>query len=203
MVDRSQTLKIQKSSTCTDLSFSFKKSNRFNSKDEKPIDFYNIPTAFSKRSTSFGFGKRSTLIGLTTTPSPDKYNPITRKPTGLAISRSGIGERQKLFSTISPGPGAYSVSPIDNTPKFIFNSRHPPKKVEDSPCAANYNPNFSYVLKSKYKGIGFGFGKKVDPSRNPEIPGPGAYSIPHLFPKIKLRPAHSFTKPRLKTIVKG
>lgn len=185
MVDLHQKYKLHQSFISTDISFSFPKSIRFKVKaKERPVDFYNIPSGFSKRSTSFGFGKRSELIRQTNTPSPDSYNPKTKKTAGLAISRSGLGGRLKPFSNTIPGPGTYSVSSLDSSPKYSFIPRPPAKKFEESPCACNYNPNFSYVLKNNYKGVGFGYGKKIAMSKNPEVPGPGAYKIPHLFPKI-------------------
>ncbi|OMJ81579.1 hypothetical protein SteCoe_4010 [Stentor coeruleus] len=185
MVDLHKKSKLQQSFLSTNISFSFPKSNRFKVKaKEKSVDFYNIPSAFSKRSTSFGFGKRSELICQTNTPSPDSYNPKTKTKIGLAISRSGLDERLKPFSNTIPGPGTYSVFSFDSSPKYSIIPRPIAKKIETSPCACNYNPNFNYVLKSNYKGVGFGYGKKVVMSKNPEVPGPGAYKIPQLFPKI-------------------
>lgn len=60
--------------------YSFSKANRFKSNDNKArntnFQFYKLPDVSSKRSTSFGFGKKTdfTKLNNKNNPSPCDYN---------------------------------------------------------------------------------------------------------------------------------
>jgi hypothetical protein len=198
MFERSPTMTLQKSFTSVDVSFTFGKSNRFREDKRRATGFYEIPTAFSKRSTSFGFGARSPLFKPSFSPSPDYYSPKYFQPKAPTISKSHLGGRLKLGNTTNPGPGTYNVLYHDGSPKFLFQGRPIEKKKDDSPCAANYNPNFGFVFKSKYKKIGFGIGEKGG-VKNTMVPGPGAYSMPDLFKKAKEKKVRMIHKEIKKT----
>ena len=187
--------KLIKSNTAIDVSFSFPKSSRFRSSNkEKSCGFYSIPTAFDKRSCSFGSGKRSDLVIDTCSPPPDRYNPRSAQTPSITISRSGLGERLILFPKQSPGPGEYSIAPLESGPKYTMFQKYKKKKADDSPCAANYNPNFKILQNNTYSSIGFGFGKKSGKITLSDAPGPGSYTLPSLFPKLTYNSPHSFTR---------
>lgn len=187
--------KLNRSFTSTDYSFSFPKSQRFRRLvKEKTSTFYTIPTGFNKRSTSFGFGRRSELILKTDAPSPDKYNPDINDSRGITISRAGKGGRLKTTPVNSPGPGTYSITPNQEGPKYTMFQKYSKKVPEETPSSFNYNPNFKIGMKNNYGGIGFGFGKKREEIKKDNSPGPGSYSLPVFFPKLIQSKPHSFNK---------
>ena len=194
MFKSSETVSFKKSFTSTDFSFSFPKSQRWITTNEKSVGFYEVPSSLSKRACSFGFGKRSDLIRTSCSPSPDKYCPNVCKPRGLTIWKSGIGQRLKKSKSNVPGPGSYSMVFSDKGPEFSIKKKIEMKKPEEKPSAASYNPNFSVIFKNNHCGTSFGYGKRVELARNKNFPGPGAYSLPCLFKKVILAGPSSFTK---------
>ena len=187
--------KLNKSSTCVvDASYTFPKSLRFRSyTKEKSCGFYTIPTAFDKRSCTFGSGKRSELVIETCSPPPDRYNPKLSKPTPITISKSGLGERSRLFIKPFPGPGDYSITPTEGGPKYTMFQKYPKKPIVESPCAANYNPNFKATQESKFSTISFGIGEKSPTLKVTDAPGPGSYNLPNIFTET-IKKARSFNE---------
>lgn len=186
---------LKRSFTMTDTSFTFSRSNRFRHSTEKPVDFLLVEPQPNRRSTSFGFGKRTELKVESSAPPPGSYTLPETLTKGRRISTSNIGARLIFQDSFTPGPGSYSQKSQPEGPSFSFKPRPKTKELEVTPSAGNYNPNFSLVEANSYTKIGFGHGHKTIFSRNKEIPGPGSYSVPSLFPCIKSSAPHSFKKP--------
>ena len=200
-MDQNDKAKFNRSFTNVDVSFSFPKSPRFRkSSKEMTTSFYSIPTAFSKRSCSFGYGKRSTLINLTVSPPPTKYSPKQTEKQGITISKSGIGQRLNLKPVVSPGPGAYSITHPQDGPMYTMWPRYTSKEIEVSPSSHDYTPNFKVVMKNQYSGTSFGIGKKGAGVRNLGLPGPGSYSLPVFFPNISSTVANKLSQKRKKVV---
>jgi hypothetical protein len=178
-----KSLVLQRSLSSTE-GFSFNRSDRF-SKDNQSPGFYNISRGLNKRGTIFGSEKRPEFIKTTITPGPCNYSPLPSKVPAGKISPSNLGARLLKGKNSSPGPGSYIINRDLEGPKYSFQKKYKRKEPQATPSAANYNPNFSYVADKTYSGISFGYGNKVDPSKGKKVPGPGSYSLPIFFPKIK------------------
>jgi Sperm-tail PG-rich repeat len=99
--------------------YSFPKSQRFNKPSNTSEVFYDLPTTFSKRTTSFGYGKKYDFTSdKEKTPDPGAYNIdqnlVAKKPFSFGISRdsykSFIQGHFKADPSV-PGPGTYTIAP--------------------------------------------------------------------------------------------
>lgn len=54
--------------------YSFSKTKRFAHKSKDDLPFYTLPDLNDKRTTAFGFGKKTAFEDKKGYPSPDKYN---------------------------------------------------------------------------------------------------------------------------------
>jgi hypothetical protein len=158
------------------------------------VDFYSIPVQHNRRSTSFGFGKRTEIKIETKSPAPGHYTLPEICSKGRKISTSNLGARLKFEETDSPGPGSYSLKPPSEGPSFSFKPKPKAKEIEVTPSAGNYNPNFACIDTKSFSKISFGYGHKTVFSKNKDIPGPGSYSVPSFFPVLKSSFPHSFKK---------
>lgn len=173
--------------------YSFAKSGRFRDNSESP-GFYNIPRHLNKRGTIFGSEKRPEFVKPDVDPGPNYYVPSSMKTQAGKISPSHLGARLKLEKNSSPGPGSYAIRRDLEGPKFSFQMKYKKKEPDVTPSASNYNPNFTYIENKTHSKIGFGYGNKIDPSKGKFAPGPGTYSLPIFFPKIKKEINQFFSK---------
>jgi len=150
--------------------FSFPKAQRFGG-DIRVMNenvSYDLPTTFSKRAPSLGYGDRSSFIPTSDTPAPTTYPPKSDFDHGHPHGRAfTFGIAREAYSKVYvkenppsdksiPGPGAYQIQPkIGNeAQKFTIKGR-----------TANH-----LVLTSAR-----------------HVPGPGAYD-----PKTTLSPTGSY-----------
>ncbi|CAG9335082.1 unnamed protein product [Blepharisma stoltei] len=169
--------------------WSFSKANRFTHKQiTSTPDFIIPPTSLSKRSTSFGFGKRwepKNDKGRDSPPptcySPPSYFAVHSRAVNFS---SGVtAERTPIKTKIVPGPGAYNVDlPFGkNSPKFTLRPRIQFKEKYLTPAPGTYNPSFKIVERSNFSKIGFGHGERKNMRQLDESPGPGTYDLPGIF----------------------
>ena len=178
--------------------FSFPKAKRFQEITSATGKFYNIPNTFSKRSTSFGYGKK---YDFTTekekTPDPGAYQQHTDDKAKLKGYTFGLS-RDSCKSYVEghfaadpaiPGPGAYSFTPkfSNEGRKITLSGKHPEPKVADSvPGPGAYDQSWShasgkYVVSSAKNLQVHSFSPKSS-TRFPKedkkvVPAPGAYDV--------------------------
>mmetsp|Transcript_3186 Transcript_3186/g.2924 ORF Transcript_3186/g.2924 Transcript_3186/m.2924 type:complete len:187 (+) Transcript_3186:122-682(+) len=151
-------------------------------------DYIVPPTSLSKRSTSFGFGRRwepKNEKGRDSPP-PTAYNPpssFTMNSRTVNFSAGTVAERTPIKTKFVPGPGTYNVTlPIgENSPKFTFRPRIQLKEKYLVPPPGTYNPSFKVIERSNFSKIGFGFGDRGKIQSRDENPGPGTYDLPGIF----------------------
>ena len=77
---------------------------------------YELPSMLSKRSTSIGFGKKSTIVGLNSNPSPDRYEKPSdfekspKKGQTFGLGRQDVKAVSIFSQTKYPGPCDYETS---------------------------------------------------------------------------------------------
>ena len=143
--------------------YSFPTTKRFekNSKDDSSF-FYNIPSSFNKRSTSFGFGKKVIFSDKYQYPGPGTYNHL------------GINTK-----------GRYAISDLPNTQQNKFGNEERFKKLKiaaDTPAPNSYYPESmtkgnGIIYNSKYiTNLGKSMGQRLTTIGEKIItPGPGSY----------------------------
>ncbi|CDW71854.1 UNKNOWN [Stylonychia lemnae] len=175
---------------------------------------YNIPTSFSKRSTSIGYGKRfGDLIRTTVAPSPQLYNIPSTKDTKqytFGVSRDKfdnvyIRENPPRDKSV-PGPAMYQIkSDYTLTSAAAYSMRpnsHYASMFNDPTVkfpgpgtydgqAATENKN-GYTIYSKFRSPGGAIisktGERFDlrqHRKSVDIPGPGSYQLTHLGPSMQ------------------
>ena len=144
--------------------YSFPTSKRF---DDYTIDnskfFYDIPSSFSKRCASFGYGNKNVFTEIAQNPGPGAYNHIQTNNKGH-YALSGIPDtRQSKFSIAqrfkyrsnedrTPSPDSYHPESMIKGNGIIYNSRYTSK-------------------------LGKSFGKRLEKVGEKIItPGPGNYN---------------------------
>ena len=176
--------------------YSFPKSKRFVEPVSNSGKFYDIPSGFSKRSTSFGYGKKSDFTGgKEKTPDPGTYHINTDIANGTTKVSFGISREQcksyveghfKADPSI-PGPGTYSFTPkfAKEGTKYSILGKWPQKKIiENNPGPGAYNGSWNktsgqYVV-SNVKNLESHLFPPKSSSRFPKInndksPGPWSY----------------------------
>lgn len=100
--------------------YSFPKAPRFPKVEPASSNFYTIPPALSKRSTSFGYGKKYDFTqGKDPTPDPGKYSVLADATKGNIAYTFGISRNAAkayvpghfIADPAVPGPGTYSFAP--------------------------------------------------------------------------------------------
>lgn len=152
--------------------WSFSKAKRFsNSITPTNAQFVNLPSTLSRDSgTSFGFGKRSTLLNISGLESPP---PITYQTDLRFIKGPLPGPRftQKLEKSAStnhsqvksvPGPGTYDcLSPIGLHAQMATFKRRPKETVRSAcPSPDAYSPLNTLTARSRFSMISFGAGRR-------------------------------------------
>jgi hypothetical protein len=116
--------------------YSFPTTKRFdtNARDDSSF-FYNIPSSFNKRSTSFGFGAKLTFRDQYQYPGPGAYNHLGINKKGrYAVSEMPNSQQNKFGNetrfknqvaiTETPGPSSYSPERMIKGNGIIYNSRY-------------------------------------------------------------------------------
>jgi len=141
--------------------YSFPKTKRFiipNSKNNPNIA-YNLPSTRSRRSASFGYGKRYNFAKNNGSPSPTSYNSTSqfKKIPGAKAFSFGVAR------------GAYS--------KVYLKGHKAPEMARDVPGPGAYNNELwnsvgktgkAYTLRPRTGSMGIRVSSK-------DIPGPGSY----------------------------
>lgn len=177
------------------LHWSFTKADRFrHTKNATCPEFIGPPTSLSKRSTSFGFGKRwepKNEKGRDSPP-PTAYNPPSSFTLNTRTANFGAGtpsERTQFKTRLIPGPGTYNISAPTGagSPKFTFRPRIQLNPKYLAPSPGTYNPSFKVIERSNFSKIGFGYGDRTQISNQEENPGPGSYELPGIFSRTNSR----------------
>ncbi len=116
--------------------YSFPTTKRFGdfTKDNSNF-FYNIPSSFSKRYTSFGYGNKNVFNGTAQSPGPGSYSHIQTNDRGRYVVSEIPNTRQTKFSRAqrfkdsafreeSPSPASYSPESMIKGNGKIYNSRY-------------------------------------------------------------------------------
>ena len=148
--------------------YSFPTTKRFTdfTKDNSHF-FYNIPSSFSKRCTSFGYGNKNVFTDTARSPGPGTYGHIQTNDKGR-----------------------YAVSEIPNTrlTKFSVAPRFKETPVgEQTPSPATYHPESmikgdGIIYNSRYVSkLGKSFGKRLEKIGEKIVtPGPSDYKYMNL-----------------------
>ncbi|KAL4438449.1 hypothetical protein ABPG74_009488 [Tetrahymena malaccensis] len=187
--------------------YSFPKDKRFRDSSAKMCDsFYDLPSTKDHRSTSFGYGKKSDLSGLSASPAPNKYNIAgefensKEKHRGYSL---GLGRNNINFGSMfnpksegnKPGPGTYKVNSTLSNISFSMRAKTPGQDEKntnrkDCPGPGTYTNPLSMSANgkyphSKYKNTGLAF---ISPqtvvkdfnssAHKSSLPGPGQYNPP-------------------------
>jgi hypothetical protein len=116
--------------------YSFPTTKRFDTKTRDDSSFfYNIPSSFNKRSTSFGFGAKLSFRDQSQYPGPGAYNHLGINKKGrYAISEMPNSQQNKFGSetrfknqvaiTETPGPSTYSPERMIKGNGIVYNSRY-------------------------------------------------------------------------------
>lgn len=191
--------------------WSFSKAKRFRHRSmiECP-ELLELPSTLEKRSTTFGFGKRSELTNPKgkDAPSADKYNIpscFDSEGKGPTIA-SSLKDKPNKTRPNTPGPGAYDIGTTicKDGPKFSFRQKFTTKERFKSPPPGTYNPKFSLMEKNNYSEITFGVGSRTKEGKTrPNTPGPGAYIIPSCFVKASASAVSNFYSPVKAKVIKN
>lgn len=143
--------------------FSFPKGKRFiipNSKQNQNVA-YNLPTTKSRRSASFGYGKRYNFARNNGSPSPTSYNSNTQFKKNPSAKAFSFGIAREAYS------------------KVYLKGHKGPEMARDIPGPGSYNNELwnsvgktgkSYTLRPRTGNVGIRAGSKG-------IPGPGSYEF--------------------------
>ena len=143
--------------------YSFPTTKRFTdfTKDNSHF-FYNIPSSFSKRCTSFGYGNKNVFTDTARSPGPGTYGHIQTNDKGR-----------------------YAVSEIPNTRQTKFSVAQRFKETpigEQTPSPASYHPESmikgdGIIYNSRYVSkLGKSFGRRLEKIGEKIVtPGPAAY----------------------------
>lgn len=174
------------------VAFSFGRERRFRRQTGDTADIVGVlPSGLNPRSTSFGYGSRWTPTNPTgkDAPPPTVYN-LTMPHNGTSGYSFG-GRNSENGHRESPGPGSYDIStPIgSHAPKFSIRHRVTHNLNSSSPPPDSYRPNTSLTYRTRFKEIGFGYGKRTESVNKAvaEFPGPGAYFAPGRTLPVKVR----------------
>ena len=172
------------------IAFSFGRERRFRRGKADTVDVMGVlPSGLNPRSTSFGYGQRWTPINPTgkDAPPPTVYDLLTvhTRPSGYSFGqRSNLGGKSD-----SPGPGTYETrSPTgSHAPKFSIRLKLATNRIPESPPPDAYRPSTSLVQRTRFREIGFGYGKRTDSVNKAaaEFPGPGTYFAPGQTAPVK------------------
>lgn len=177
--------------------FSFPKAKRFPQVTAETGKFYDIPSTFSKRTTSFGYGKKYDFTSdKEKTPDPGAYQPVdpNGKPKGFSFGSSRENCKRYIEGHYTadpsiPGPGAYAFTPkfSNEGRKITLSGKQPePKVTEKVPGPGAYDQSWShssgkYIVSSARNIPVHSFSPKSS-SRFPKedkkvVPAPGAYNV--------------------------
>jgi len=169
--------------------------------------YYLSPSSFSlKKGPSMGFGDRSDIVASSNKDSKNYPSPIDyplksdfdqspeRKGKSFGLSHAvyeknytpGYKIQSLSVAQEIPGPGAYKIEKdvIAGMGKVHF---LPKGKMFNeglglgSPNSNHYSPKTEIIMNGRFRGIGFGFGKKYDFTKKKDyVPGPADYN-PNVF----------------------
>lgn len=165
------------------IAFSFGRERRFHRVNRDVADIVGVlPSGLNPRSTSFGYGQRWTPANPTGKDAPPStVYDITLTHNGPSGYSFG-GRNSTNGQAESPGPGSYDIStPIGTyAPKFSIRKRIAHNLNSSSPPPDSYRPTTSLTYRTRFKEIGFGYGKRTESINRAvvEFPGPGAYFAP-------------------------
>lgn len=195
--DRTQVVNAPTNTSTAKALYSFKKAKRFIEKIDSTGKFYDIPSAFDKRSTSFGYGKKYDFTGgKDKTPGPGSYKSLQEKPLNGGFSFGLSRENCKGFVKGAfnadpniPGPGSYSFTPkfSNEGRKISLTGKAKDLKSKDLvPGPGTYNQNVStspgkYVVSNIKNLEVYSFSPKttraLTKDKKCEMPAPGAYDV--------------------------
>ena len=93
------------------------------------------------------------------------------------LNSFGHSERKGLSkNSYTPGPGAYSIGTVRDTPAFTVRPRLKVDMMKDTPGPGTYNPNNLQETAPSW-GLGRGAKDSFLSKSGRLIPGPGAYSV--------------------------
>lgn len=139
--------------------FSFAKSSRFpRPKENDDPKFLILPSTLSKKTCSFGLGKRKPLISkhCQDSPSPESYlmqSSFNSLNHSRDYSIETVKERKLFYIKPIPGPGSYNPSTPRRrrTPSCIISRTKRSLSTSITPTPCSYNPTY----KSSKKNISF------------------------------------------------
>jgi hypothetical protein len=149
--------------------FSFPKSSRFpRAKENHDPSLLLLPSTLSRKSCTFGLGRRKPLISkhCQASPSPESYfsqSSFNNSNHCRDYSLETVKERELFYIKPVPGPGAYNPSTpkrrrvqnclISKTKNLASHSMTP------TPCS--YRPNYEFCTKNIAFGISFTKTRKI------------------------------------------
>ncbi|CAD8104960.1 unnamed protein product [Paramecium sonneborni] len=173
---------------------SFSQAQRFARESLNTTEYnYNLPGSIgSGRKTSFGYGSKQISHGYVQrnaeqNPSPNAYflgnSNLFHKQNKTNLPQD---DRWKNSNTITlPGPASYETSNtigIDKPSATIGIRFKPITSFKDCvPAPNSYEINNKLIEQSRFNNISFGYGQKLDFTKNNQTPGPGAYDHQSVF----------------------
>jgi hypothetical protein len=138
----------------------------------------------SLKGTSFGLGKRSSVLSERgkDSPSPLKYYPSKTDSPYKGVSLKGICSDVKIVQRLQslPGPGSYDpYEPLGvSAVKYTMKPRIPLNPVSCTPAPSSYFPKHHTVLRNNpIYSIPSGIRSKSIHEKVPVNPGPGSYDL--------------------------
>ncbi|CAI2368256.1 unnamed protein product [Moneuplotes crassus] len=187
---------------------SFPKAKRFNNPipPGASVPFYNTARKFDKKKgTGFGYGKKLGPVMKSYSPGPGRYDD----PSLLSLARlkdskfknakfGGGYDRFKMTCDIPIGIKIYDDrdKPCPNFykakkyPQYSMGKKLPGmieilEKSAELPSPFHYKIKTEYVLPSRHKNVGFGYGEKSNKKDKELSPGPGDYNLNSFTDKFK------------------
>ncbi|CAD8192708.1 unnamed protein product [Paramecium pentaurelia] len=173
---------------------SFSQAQRFTKEYLNTTEYnYNLPGSIgSGRKASFGYGSKQIAHAYVQrnaeqNPPPNAYflgNPIFfRKENKTNLPQDERWKNQNVVTL--PGPASYETSnPVGtDKPAATIGIRFKPVTTfKDSvPAPNSYEVNNKLIEQSRFNKISFGYGQKIDFTKNNQTPGPGAYDQKSVF----------------------
>lgn len=195
------------------MSFVFPKAERFHSTPQHPhLGSIELPSCRSARTTTLGFGRKVQMADLKLNsvrdfPSPGKYSlkssvdmlkdkKFTFRASYKAYEKVHLPGYTQLLPAVAaelPGPGQYEIN-RDPSGKTKVGFRLKGKMFSemvnmDTPACNKYNIDSPATKNERFKGIGFGFGRRSDFTNTKIVsPGPGTYRLGSAFDKFAGKP---------------
>ena len=199
-ISLTQRLNSSLNDSSTKQAYSFGRAIRFktNLKKDNFYHFYNLPEIRSKRSTTLGYGKKSTssLMGCGSNKlyaAPNYFDP---KQHNAPVYSFGVSRPKGGRRFIGPGPKYDVVNKIgEGIPGFVFGTSglkkfHKLNRSSSVPGPgtyyneANHKIGVNYYNNSKLTYFGntiIGKEKRFFGKEKDKTPGPGTYEIPSLI----------------------